>query len=39
MMGCEGQGGHKTRPYEKPFTVGAIPCGRPRQEHDWAVAK
>jgi hypothetical protein len=25
------QGGHKTRPYVTSVFVGAIPCGRPRQ--------
>jgi hypothetical protein len=31
-IGCTGEGGHETRPYDDVVLVGAIPCGRPRSE-------
>jgi hypothetical protein len=29
------EGDHEGRPYEKSGFVGAIPCGRPRQNRQW----
>jgi hypothetical protein len=28
------EGGHETHPYENMVFVGAIPCGRPRQNNN-----